>query len=280
MGGAMQVTFNTLGLIGAGNMGQALLRGMLAGSGVRADQVRVADQDSAAAQQCARELGVQVAESNSELASWAEVLLLAVKPQSLGAVLEQCRSTLHPGARVVSVAAGVRIETLERALPSGTRVVRAMPNVAALCGASASAVCGGTSASAEDLQMCVQLLSTVGSCEVVTEAQMDAVTGLAGSGPAYILTLVEALADAGVLNGLSRPVARALATQVTLGAAQLLEQAQLHPAALRDRITSPGGTTAAGLEALEAGRFRYTVGQAVNAAVARARALGGEQLSK
>lgn len=270
----MEVAFNTLGLIGAGNMGQALLRGMLTGTELRAAQVRITDQDPAAVQRCTEALGVEAAKDNAELAGWADILLLAVKPQSLGAVLQQCRPALQPGARVVSVAAGVRLATLEQALPSGTRVLRAMPNVAALCGASASAICAGTHASADDVQTCVGLLSACGSCDVVTEPQMDAVTGLAGSGPAYILTIVEALADAGVLNGLPRPTALALATQVTLGAAQLLRETQLHPGVLRDRVTSPGGTTAAGLEALERGGLRYTVGQAVSAATARAQALG------
>jgi pyrroline-5-carboxylate reductase len=175
---------------------------------------------------------------------------------------------------VLSIAAGVRLKELESALPPGTAVVRAMPNTPALVGAAASALAAGARAGTEDLDWAESLLSAVGTVVRVTEPQLDAVTGLSGSGPAYVFLVVEALVEAGVLEGLSREVAMALAVQTVLGSARLLAERDEGPEALRAAVTSPGGTTAAGLRILEQRAVRAAIGDAVGAAAARSRQLG------
>jgi len=175
---------------------------------------------------------------------------------------------------VISVAAGVRCATIAAALPPGTRIVRAMPNTPALIGAGATALSGGPTSTLADRELARQLFDAVGRTVLVDEAQMDAVTGLSGSGPAYVMLVIEALADGGVRAGLSRETASLLATQTVLGSAQLLLASGDHPAEWKDRVMSPGGTTSAGIEALEAGRLRHTLMRAVHEATLRSRELG------
>jgi pyrroline-5-carboxylate reductase len=270
------MSFPRIGFVGAGNMAQALARGVLARGLVGRDHVRLSDSDGATLERATRELGVNAASNNAELASWAELLVVAVKPPVVPTVLHECGPLLRPSSVVLSIAAGVRISTLEGALPPGTRVIRAMPNVAASCGAGASALCRGGHASDHDARLCEQLLRAVGSCCTVSEHHMNAVTALSGSGPAYVLTFIEALADGGVREGLPRAVALELATQTVLGTAQMLANGTEHPAVWRDRVTSPGGTTAAGLAALEKGAFRHAAIDAVHEATRRGRELGGD----
>lgn len=263
-----------IGFVGAGNMATALLRGLLRAGGVAPAQVQVSDVDRAKAEGLAKEHGVVVSAGTRELARWASALILAVKPQSMPAALAECAASMSADTLILSVAAGVRCDTIAAALPSGARVIRAMPNTPALVGAGATALCAGPAASAADRDFARQLFDAVGRTVMVDESHMDAVTGLSGSGPAYVMVVIEALADGGVRAGLSRENALLLATQTVLGSAQLLLASGDHPAAWKDRVMSPGGTTSAGLEAIEAGRLRHTLGRAVQAATRRARDLG------
>jgi len=265
-----------IGFVGAGNMATALLRGLLRAGSVTAAQVRITDVDAAKAQSLAKEHGVIVSADARELAGWASALILAVKPQSMPAALSQCAAVLSIDTLIISVAAGVRCETIAAGLPSGARVIRAMPNTPALVGAGATALCTGATATAADRDFARGLFDAVGRTVVVDESHMDAVTGLSGSGPAYVMVVIEALADGGVRAGLSRETALLLATQTVLGSAQLLLASGDHPAAWKDRVMSPGGTTSAGLEAIEAGRLRHTLGRAVQKATRRSRELGNK----
>jgi pyrroline-5-carboxylate reductase len=265
-----------IGFVGAGNMAAALLRGLLRAGSVAASQLQITDVDAAKAQNLAREHGVIVSADARELAGWASTLILAVKPQSMAAALAQCAATLSIDTLVISVAAGVRCATIAAALPSGARVIRAMPNTPALVGAGATALCAGPMATAADRELARSLFDAVGRTVIVDESHMDAVTGLSGSGPAYVMVVIEALADGGVRAGLSRENALLLATQTVLGSAQLLLASGDHPAEWKDRVMSPGGTTSAGLEAIEAGRLRHTLGRAVQKATLRSRELGSK----
>lgn len=265
-----------IGFVGAGNMTAALLRGLLRAGVVTPAQVQVTDLDAAKAQSLASEHGVAISADARELARWASTLILAVKPQSMSAALGQCGATISIDTLVISVAAGVRCSTIAAALPNGTRVIRAMPNTPALVGAGATALCAGPTATAADRELARGLFDAVGRTVVVDESHMDAVTGLSGSGPAYVMVVIEALADGGVRAGLSRETALLLATQTVLGSAQLLLASGDHPAEWKDRVMSPGGTTSAGLEAIEAGRLRHTLGRAVQAATLRSRELGNK----
>lgn len=265
-----------IGFVGAGNMALALLRGMIRAGRVAPAQIKLSDVDTAKSRQAADLHGVGVASDNRELAQWATVLILAVKPQSLPAVLDECGSFVTQQCLVISVAAGVRSESLARALPPGSRLVRAMPNTPALVGAGITALSATPTATATDLELARSLFDAVGRSVIVDEKHMDAVTGLSGSGPAFVMLVIEALADGGVHSGLTRDTALLLATQTVLGSAQLLLESGDHPAQWKDRVTSPGGTTSAGLEALEAGRLRHTVARAVQQATRRARELGSK----
>jgi pyrroline-5-carboxylate reductase len=265
-----------IGFIGAGNMAQALLRGLIQAGRVTPGQIRISDVDRAKCEQCALSLGVGVATTNQELAAWASVLIVAVKPQSIPGVLNDCAPTLNPDALVISVAAGVRAATLAAGLPLGTRLVRAMPNTPALVRAGVTALSPSPTATPADMELARSLFEAVGRTVVVDETHMDAVTGLSGSGPAYVMVVIEALADGGVRVGLSRETALLLATQTVLGSAQLLLDSGDHPAQWKDRVTSPGGTTSAGLAAIEAGRLRHTIALAVERATQRARELGSK----
>lgn len=263
-----------IGFVGAGNMATALLEGLLKAGVVSAAQIVISDSDREKAKRLAAAQGVTLAASNGELASWASVVILAVKPQAMPRAIAECAPGLQRDALVISVAAGVRCDTLAASLPSGTRIVRAMPNTPALVGAGATALAASATATAADRELATRLFDAVGRTVLVDETQMDAVTGLSGSGPAYVMLVIEALADGGVRAGLSRETALLLATQTVLGSAQLLLESGDHPAQWKDRVMSPGGTTAAGLEALEAGRLRFTLIRAVQEATSRSRELG------
>jgi len=258
-------------LLGVGNMGAALLRGWR-----RAGGVDVAAWDPVPERrEGARNLGAEVAPSNSEAVREAEVVLVAVKPQVVGGVLEEVRGALPEGGMVLSIAAGVRTGFLEARIGREYPVVRAMPNTPALVGAGITAICPGRWAAEGHLGRAEELLRAVGEVVRVEERLMDAVTGLSGSGPAYVYTMIEALADGGVLVGLPRQIALKLAVQTVLGAALTVKETGEHPAALRDRVTSPGGTTIAGMFALEEAGFRAALMRAVEAGTRRSEELGG-----
>jgi pyrroline-5-carboxylate reductase len=263
-----------LGLIGCGKMGGALLRGVEKALGHEALSVALSDVVPAAVSALKEGLTCQVTTgSPAEVAAASEVILLAVKPGDMQSLCKSLSSV--PGSRLyLSIAAGLKVADLESWLGSGQRVIRSMPNTPALVGTGAAAFSRGSSATVEDAALAKKILGAVGTADEVSEKLLDAVTGLSGSGPAYVYTVIEALADGGVLMGLPRSTALTLAAQTVAGAAQMVLETGKHPAALRDEVTSPGGTTIAGLEQLEAHGLRHAMIQAVRAATERSLALG------
>ncbi|WP_136519095.1 pyrroline-5-carboxylate reductase [Cellulomonas telluris] len=263
----------TVAVLGAGVMGGTLAAGLRSG-GWPAERVVIADRDATAVARLADEHGVTGAGSNREAVADAAVVLLAVKPGVVPAVLAEVGPVLRPGALVVSVAAGVPLRTYEDALPAGTPVVRVMPNTPALIGKGASAIAPGAAAGDEHLALVERMLAATGVVVRVGERDMDAVTALSGSGPAYVFYLVDALAEAGVLLGLTRDLATRLAVATVEGSAAMVASTGDHPAVLRERVSSPGGTTVAGVAALDAHAVRAGVVAAVRAAAERSRELG------
>lgn len=254
-------------MIGGGKMGQALLGGMIDAGWLAAADATVVEVSADLWAELPTLLpGVAI--TDAPIAGVATVL--AVKPH---VVTEVARTLTDPGV-VVSIAAGITIATLEAALPAGTRVLRVMPNTPALVGVGASAIAAGTHATDDDLAWALGMFEAVGVAVAVSESQLDAVTGLSGSGPAYVFLLAEALTDAGVTAGLPRPIAAQLANQTIRGAGTMLTDTDQSATALRAAVTTPAGTTAAGLAALEAGAVRAAVIDAVTAAAERARELG------
>jgi pyrroline-5-carboxylate reductase len=259
-----------LQVIGGGKMGEALLAGLVSAGWAAEGELRVVERLAPrAAELHQRFPGLDLGDHPAAAAGH----VLAVKP---GDVEEACRALAEVGepAPVLSIAAGVTIARLEAALGPGTPVVRAMPNTPALVGAGAAAVAPGGAAGEDELAWAEQVLGAVGTVVRVDESLLDAVTGLSGSGPAYVFLVAEALVEAGVLAGLPRPVSATLATQTLLGAARLLDESREGPEALRAAVTSPGGTTAAGLRALESAGVRAAFLDAVMAATDRSRQLG------
>jgi pyrroline-5-carboxylate reductase len=273
------VSFQDLrvGFVGGGAMAEALLGGLLA-AGHAPARLRAADPDPARRKRL-EELGVPVGAENAEVVRASDLVVLAVKPGIVGRALADVVSALTPAECLrpcyVSIAAGLPLAALGRSLPEGARIVRAMPNTPALVRAGATAYCANAAATPTDRAAARALFETVGSAwEAPSEGLLDAVTGLSGSGPAYVFVFLEALGDAGVRVGLPREAAYQLAFQTVLGAAKLALESGRHPASLKDQVTSPGGTTIAGLERLEARGFRAAVYEAVAAATARSRELG------
>jgi len=264
-----------LGIIGCGQMGEALLRGVLAAKLVTPERVLVADPDRERIRMIAQRYGVRAAKNNRDVARGdVGVLLLAVKPQVVNELFAELHGTVSDRTLVISVITGVRLVRLEAELGARARVARAVPNTPALVGSGMTAVAGGVHVSPDDLRTAVELFNAVGTTLVVEERHLNAVTGLSGSGPAYAFVMIEALADGGVKVGLSREVALQLAARTLLGAAQLLVQTGEHPGLLKDRVASPGGTTIAGLREVEAGGVRAALINAVEAATRRAEELG------
>jgi pyrroline-5-carboxylate reductase len=264
----------SIGFLGAGKMATALARGFLRAGLTTADRLWASDVSSAAAAVFAEQTGGRTAPDNPALAAQAGVLVLAVKPAQVPAVLAEVGPRLTPAHLLVSIAAGVTLARLEAALPAGARVVRVMPNTPALVGAGVSAFARGRAATAADAELVQRLFSAVGLAVEVPEAWLDAVTGLSGSGPAYAFQIIEALSDGGVAAGLPRELATRLAAQTLLGAARLVLETGEHPAALKDQVTSPGGTTIEGLHELEKAGVRGALMNAVRAAAEKSRRLG------
>jgi pyrroline-5-carboxylate reductase len=264
----------TIGFIGAGNMAEALIRGLVRGGHIGADRVIASAPRRARLDELKAAYGIGTTLDNREVARGAEIVVLSVKPQILHKVLREVGDQLRPGTLVISIAAGVDTETIEAALAEGVRVVRAMPNVPATVGAGATAIAAGERAGEADLDVARAIFDAVGITVALDESQLDAVTGLSGSGPAYIFLVLEALADAGVKVGLSRRNAQRLAAQTVMGSAKLLLETDEHPGRLKDMVTSPGGTAIAGLHTLEEGGLRTTLINAVETATKRARELG------
>jgi pyrroline-5-carboxylate reductase len=270
----------TLGFIGAGNMSGALIKGLLHSGTVKPERILASDVSPERLAHVQKLHGIRTTSDNHELVRSCDVVVLAVKPQAIDKVLGQLSKDVEARHLVVSVAAGVPVVAIEGKLPAGTRLVRSMPNTAAIVLAGATAIAAGTHANAADLEIARHIFEAVGRVVVLDEALLDAVTGLSGSGPAYVMLMIEALADGGVKVGLHRDTALLLAAQTVFGSAKLLLETGEHPGRLKDQVTSPGGTAIAGLHTLEAGGLRRTLIDAVEAATKRAGELGEQMTAK
>lgn len=264
----------TLGFIGSGKMATALATGFIQAGLVTEKQILASDPMESARAAFAKETGSRTTESNAEVLKFARVIVLAVKPGQVREVLSGVRSGLTADHLLISIAAGVPLVRLEEVVPPGTRVIRVMPNTPALVGASASAFALGVAARHEDGELAQRLLGTVGLAFQLKESLLDAVTGLSGSGPAYVYLIIEALSDGGVAAGLPRDVATKLAAQTVLGSGKMVLETGIHPGALKDMVASPGGTTIEGLCELERGKLRGTLINAVRAATEKSKKLG------
>ena len=265
---------HSIGFIGAGNMAEAMIRGLVRGGHVPAAKIAASGPRRERLDELAREYGIEVTTDNRDIVRRCGLVVLAVKPQIVDKVLREVGDQLREGTLLVSICAGIDTGTIEEGIAAGVRVVRAMPNTPALVGAGATAIAPGKLASETDLATARALFDAVGITVVLDESLLDAVTGLSGSGPAYIFLILEALADAGVKVGLSRRNAQRLAAQTVMGSAKLLLETDEHPGKLKDMVTSPGGTAIAGLHTLEEGGLRTTLINAVETATKRARELG------
>ncbi|MCF8054025.1 MAG: pyrroline-5-carboxylate reductase [Deltaproteobacteria bacterium] len=261
----------TLGLIGCGKMGRALLsgtEGLFTEGHVLVSDIIAENREAALLYQ-----GVSIRENNASLVAACNAVILAVKPQAMQNVLNEI-SPFSEGKIIISIAAGITIDFLESHLSPGARVIRAMPNTPAMVGEGMTALAKGSLVGEEELNFAKTIFAAVGKTVIIEEKLMDAVTGLSGSGPAYIFVMIEALADGGVLMGIPRETALHMASQTVLGAAKLLIETGRHPGELKDMVTSPGGTTARGLLELEKGNLRSSVIAAVQAATLRSAELG------
>jgi pyrroline-5-carboxylate reductase len=263
-----------IAFLGGGNMAEALMKGLIAAGTAKPDQILVTDISSERLEHLRKNYGIIIQKSNIEAAREAGIILLSVKPQVIEKVLGEIAPAIDGKKLVISIAAGIVIAKIEKVLKDGSRVVRVMPNTPALVLAGAAALAGGKNATADDLALAQSIFNSVGRSVVVDEKLMDAVTGLSGSGPAYVFMIIDALSDAGVKAGLPRQLALELAAQTVYGAAKMVLETKEHPGKLRDMVTSPGGTTIEGLHALEKGKLRATIINAVEAATARSKELG------
>lgn len=263
-----------LGFLGGGKMATALIQGLLRAGLATPERILASDVLPEARTALTHAAGIVVHEQNLPVVDASDVIVVAVKPQAVKDVLEEVRDHVQPRHLVLSIAAGVTLAQLTAQLHMGTPIIRVMPNTPCLVGASASGFCLGVNATAEDQAIVERMLSAVGIAIALPEGLLDAVTGLSGSGPAFVAVMIEALSDGGVRMGLPRDVASALAAQTVLGTAKMILEAKLHPAVLKDMVASPGGTTIAGLHAMERGGVRAALIDAVEAATRRATELG------
>ena len=273
-----------LGFIGGGNMAEAMIKGLLSASFIEAKNIFVSEPSEAKRDTLHAEYKIKVSADNRELVKKCDILILAVKPQILQEVLVDIRSLVDSDKLVISIAAGVPISIIDDALRGDKNkkfsIVRTMPNTPALVQEGVTAIASGKHVNKTDVKIAHRIFEAVGRTVDVEEDQLDAVTGLSGSGPAYIFMLIEALSDAGVKMGLSREVSTTLTIQTVLGSAKLARESGKHPGELKDMVTSPGGTTISGLHALEEGSFHTTLMNAVEDATLRSRELGQSALNK
>jgi pyrroline-5-carboxylate reductase len=265
---------HTIAFVGAGNMAGALIRGLIGTGTIPANRIIAADPDRGRLSALREQFEIRVTEDNAEAVQGATVVVLATKPQVFSQVLPGLAAAVGSDTLLISIAAGISTRMIERAFLAGARVVRSMPNTPALVGAGATAIAAGADATDEDLELAETLFRSVGISVRVPEEQIDAVTGLSGSGPAYVFAMIEALRDAGAREGLPEETALQLASQTVFGAARLLLDEKEPPEVLRDRVTSPGGTTRAGLNALADAGFADAILGAVHAATRRSIELG------
>lgn len=263
-----------IGFLGAGKMASALAKGFINGNLAEPASMIASDVFEPARTEFTKLSGIKTTVSNQEVAVASDVLIIAVKPHQVADLLHELKSLISGSHLIVSIAAGVSLKTLESHLAAGSRVVRVMPNTPALVGASATGFALGNAALAEDGALVQRLFSSVGVAFQLKESLLDAVTGLSGSGPAYAYLMVEALSDGGVAAGLPRETATKLAAQTLLGAAKMVLETGLHPGALKDMVTSPGGTTIEGIHELERGGVRAALMNAVRVASEKSRKLG------
>lgn len=263
-----------LGVIGAGAMGGALCRGIISSGTCLAKNTLVCELNGELREQIARELGVNITDSCIETVLHSDVILLAVKPHIVPHTLKDIGGLLKPEQLLISIAAGIPLSTYEASINEKTPVIRAMPNTPALVRCGATAFCPGSYASDEHLSIAREIFSAVGIAVLVEERMMNAVTGLSGSGPAYVYLIIEALTAGGVLSGIPRDLAHQLAAQTVLGSAKMALDTGIHPAILKDQVTTPAGTTIAGLAELERNGVRAAFIDAVQAAAQRSEELG------
>lgn len=263
-----------IAVVGAGNMGEAILRGILKADWAKPQALRASHPRRERREELEEELGITVHEDNAEAAAWADVVVVAVKPQIIESVLDEIAPAVDAGDLVVSIAAGTETGSIEEHLVDGAAVVRAMPNVTVTVDVGATAICAGSHATGDDLEAARAIFEAVGVVVEVDEYLMDAVTGLSGTGPMYIFQIIEGLSDAGVKVGLSRHDANTLAVHTVLGAAVMAEETGEHPGKLKDMVTSPGGTAISALHSMEQNGLRALLIDAVEAATERSRELG------
>ena len=260
--------------IGGGNMAEALIKGLLSGLGVTPQQIIATDVVPERRTYMQTTYGITASADNKHAVQESTVVILAVKPQIMPMILAEIAPVVNSEKLVISIAAGITLQTLQRALGDSRRVVRVMPNTPALVLAGAAGISPGKAATAQDVALVERIFNAVGRAMVVSDEMMDVVTGLSGSGPAFIFALIEGLSDGGVLMGLGRQTATLLAAQTVLGAAKMVLETGKHPGELKDMVTSPAGTTIAGMQALESGGLRGLMMEAVRRATERSEALG------
>ncbi len=269
-------TVGKIGFIGGGNMAEAFIKGLISG-GFQAKDILFSEPNEKRRQLMEERYGVFCAANNMELVTSSDIVVLATKPQVLDKVLGYIVSVFNDEKLLISILAGITTTTLEEGLGGQSHVVRAMPNTPALTGQGAAALCPGEYVNEEDRRVAQHLFETVGIALWVEEGQMDAVTGLSGSGPAFVFTFIEALTAGGVQEGLRLDIAHALAVQTVAGAAHLVKETGEHPAMLREKVCSPAGTTISAIRVLEERGLRGMMMEAVGAATARSRELGKEK---
>jgi pyrroline-5-carboxylate reductase len=264
-----------IAIIGTGNMGEALVSGLIGSKSSRPQNIICTDIRPDTLRSIKANYKVRTTTSNLRAVDEADIVIYAVKPQIMATTLVETASKLDMSKLVISIAAGVPLAAMEACISKDLRLIRVMPNIAAAVKESATAIAAGGHATKDDVRLALEIFNSIGQTIFLKENYlMDAITGLSGSGPAYIFLIVDALADAGVKMGLARQDALFLAAQTVLGAAKLLIETQEHPGQLKDRVTSPGGTAIAGLATLESGGLRTTLINAVEAATNRSKELG------
>ncbi len=263
-----------LGFIGGGIMAENILRGILTSGLIPSEQITVSDIQPERLKYLQTDFSVNTTSDNRDVVSTSDVIILCVKPQNMKLLLEEIKTSADKTKLFMSIAAGVKSETISLGLSGKSRIIRIMPNVAAKVLESASAICLGPAATGDDLKIAKEIFDATGKTVVIEEKLMDAVTGLSGSGPAYFFLIIEAMTDAGVKAGLSRPTAQQLAAQTCYGAARLVLETGQSPATLKDMVTSPGGTTIAGIHVMEKAAIRGSIMSTVEAAVNRSKELG------
>ncbi len=263
-----------VGILGTGNMGEALIHGLLYGHLCRPEQIFCSDVRAERLKAIREKYGVKSTSHNVEVVKQSDIIILAVKPQIMKQVVEEIAKYLDLSKLMISIAAGVPLDAIEACARKDLKLIRVMSNICVSVREGVSAIAGGKHALKEDLMMAKTIFDSVGKSLFIEEDLLDAVTGLSGSGPAYIFLIIDALADAGVKVGLSRDDALILAPQTVLGAAKMLIETGEHPGKLKDMVTSPGGTAIAGLHTLEEGGLRTTLINAVEVATQRSKALG------